>query len=148
LTDVAERRIKRLIINVPPRHLKSICASVAFTAWLLGRFPSKKIICTSYGQDLVDKMANDCRTIMTSPWYGELFLNTKLAKKRGRLKDFETTEHGYRLSTSTGSGLTGRGADILIIDDPIKPDEAYSDVTRKNVNDWFDGTASTRLDSK
>jgi hypothetical protein len=59
------------------------------------------MICTSYGQDLVDKMANDCRTIMTSPWYGALFRITKLAKKRGRLKDFETTEHGYRLSTST-----------------------------------------------
>ena len=148
LMDVAEGQTKRLIINLPPRNLKSICASVAFPAWLLGKNPSKKIICTSYGQELVNKMANDCRSIMTTPWYQSIFPRTVISKKRGLLKDFETTEHGYRLSISTGSGLTGRGADILIIDDPIKPDEAHSEVTRKNVNDWYDGTASTRLDSK
>jgi predicted phage terminase large subunit-like protein len=148
LTDVAEGRTKRLIINVPPRSLKSICASVAFPAWLLGNNPSKKIICTSYGQSLVNKLAGDCRSVMNAPWYQEMFPGTVLTRKRNQLSDFETTAHGYRLSTSTGSGLTGRGADILIIDDPIKPDEAYSEVTRKNVNDWFDGTASTRLDSK
>lgn len=148
LMDVAEGRIRRLIINLPPRNLKSICASVAFPAWLLGKYPSKKIICTSYAQDLVNKMANDCRSIMTAPWYTSIFPRTVISKKRGLLKDFETTEHVYRLSISTGSGLTGRGADILIIDDPIKPDEAHSEVTRKSVNDWYDGTASTRLDSK
>ena len=66
-------RIKRLIINLPPRHLKSHCASIAFVAWYLGHNPAGHVICASYGQDLADKLARDCRTVMTSAWYKNLF---------------------------------------------------------------------------
>ena len=148
LTEVAEGKIKRLIINIPPRNLKSICASVAFPAWLLGHYPSKKVICASYAQDLATKHALDCRQLMLSPWYMEIFPHTKLSAARTAINDFKTTQNGGRMAVSTGGGITGRGADILIIDDPLKPDEATSDVTRNNVNDWFDSTAYTRLDSK
>lgn len=148
LTEVAEGKIKRLIINIPPRNLKSICASVAFPAWLLGHFPSKKVICASYAYDLATKHALDCRQVMQSPWYQEIFPNSRLSTARTAVNDFTTTSNGGRMAVSTGGGITGRGADILIIDDPLKPDEATSDVIRKNVNDWFDGTAYTRLDSK
>ena len=148
LTEVSEGKIKRLIINIPPRNLKSICASVAFPAWLLGHFPSKKVICASYANDLAIKHAMDCRQVMQSPWYQETFPNTRLSPTRTAIQDFTTTKNGGRMAVSTGGGITGRGADILIIDDPLKPDEATSDVVRKGVNDWFDGTAYTRLDSK
>ncbi len=148
LTAVADGKIKRLIINIPPRNLKSICASVAFPAWLLGHYPAKKVICASYAQDLAIKHALDCRQLILSPWYQEIFPNTRLSASRTASSDFKTTQNGGRMAVSTGGGITGRGADILIIDDPLKPDEATSDVTRNNVNDWFDGTAYTRLDSK
>src|SRR5713226_6146940 len=71
--------INRLIINQPPRSLKSHCASVAFPAFLLGHNPTARIICASYGQELANKHALDCRTILTSTWYQELFLGTRLS---------------------------------------------------------------------
>jgi predicted phage terminase large subunit-like protein len=148
LKDVADGKITRLIINIPPRNLKSICASVAFPAWLLGHYPHHKIICASYASDLAIKLATDCRQVMQAPWYQEVFPNTKLAASRVSASDFNTTKNGGRMAVSTGGGITGRGADILIIDDPLKPDDAPSDVIRNNVNTWFDGTAYTRLNSK
>lgn len=148
LKDVADGKIKRLIINIPPRNLKSICASVAFPAWLLGHAPHLKIICASYASDLAIKLATDCRQVMQAPWYQETFPNTKLTASRVSAQDFTTTQNGGRMAVSTGGGITGRGADILIIDDPLKPDDAPSDVVRHHVNTWFDGTAYTRLNSK
>ncbi len=148
LKDVADAKIKRLIINIPPRNLKSICASVAFPAWLLGHYPHLKVICASYASDLAVKLATDCRQVMQAPWYQEVFPNTKLTASRVSASDFNTTANGGRMAVSTGGGITGRGADILIIDDPLKPDDAPSDVIRNNVNIWFDGTAYTRLNSK
>jgi hypothetical protein len=73
LTAVREGKIRRLIINLPPRHLKSLMASIAFPAWCLGHDPSAQILCVSYAQDLADKLARDCRSIMISPWYGRIF---------------------------------------------------------------------------
>src|SRR5947208_10980748 len=126
LTAVREGKIRRLIINLPPRHLKSLMASIAFPAWYLGLDPSVQILCVSYAQDLADKLARDCRGIMMSPWYRQLF-RTRLAPHRQAVQEFVTTGQGYRLATSTGGVLTGRGADIIIIDGPLKPEEALSD---------------------
>lgn len=141
-------RIRRLVINVPPRSLKSIAASVAFPAWLLGHEPSTRIICASYGQDLSMKHAADCRIVMEDPFYRELFPGTQLNSRRQGTADFMTTAHGGRMATSVGGVLTGRGADFLIIDDPLKPDEAVSDVRRQAANDWFDHSLLSRLDDK
>ncbi len=69
LAAVRERKIRRLIINLPPRHVKSLMASIAFPAWCLGHDPSAQILTASYAQDLADKLARDCRSIMTSAWY-------------------------------------------------------------------------------
>jgi hypothetical protein len=132
--------ITRLIINQPPRSLKSHCASVAFVAFLLGHNPATQIICASYGQDLANKHAMDCRTILASAWYRALFPHTRLSPERQAVQEFMTTQQGFRLSTSVGGVLTGRGADYLVIDDPLKPDEALSDTQRRAVNDWFDHT--------
>jgi hypothetical protein len=132
LSAVREGRVRRLIINLPPRHLKSLMASVAFPAWCLGHDPSAQILCVSYAQDLSDKLARDCRSIMMSPWYRQIF-PARLAPHRQAVQEFLTTRQGYRLATSTGGVLTGRGADIILIDDPLKPEEALSEVQRKSL---------------
>ncbi len=140
--------LKRLIINVPPRSLKSHMASIAFPAYLLGQNPAAQIICASYAQDLADKLAVECRSLMMSEWYRELFPATHLAGNRQAMSDFMTTGKGFRLSTSVGGVLTGRGADFIIIDDPLKPDEALSETQRKAVNLWYDHTLISRLNDK
>ena len=147
LTAVREGKIRRLIINVAPRSLKSLLASIAFPAWCLGHDPSAQILCVSYAQDLTDKLARDCRAILMSPWYGQIF-PTRLAPHRQAVREFITTRQGYRLATSTGGVLTGRGADIILIDDPLKPEEALSDAQRKAANEWYDHTLYSRLNDK
>ena len=147
LAAVLRGEIRRLIINLPPRSLKSLLASIAFPAWCLGHNPSAQILCVSYAQDLADKLARDCRSIMTSEWYRRLFL-TRLAPHRQAVQEFITTRQGYRLATSNGGVLTGRGADIILIDDPLKPEEALSDAQRQAANDWYDHTLYSRLNDK
>ncbi len=122
---------KRLIINLPPRSLKSITVSVGAVAWLLGHDPSNQIICASYGQDLADKLARDTRTIMASSFYRSIFPEAVLSIAKQSVNDFITTKQGFRMATSVGGVLTGRGADIIIIDDPLKPDEALSETRTK-----------------
>jgi predicted phage terminase large subunit-like protein len=138
----------RLIITQPPRSLKSLSASVAFVAFILGHNPAAQIICASYGQDLANKHAIDCRTIIASAWYQALFPHTRLSPERQSVQEFMTTRQGFRLATSVGGVLTGRGADIIIIDDPLKPDEALSGTQRKAANDWYDHTLYSRLNDK
>jgi len=147
LMEVREGKIRRLIINLPPRHLKSLMALIAFPAWCLGHDPSAQILCVSYAQDLADKLARDCRSIMMSPWYQRIFA-TRLAGHRQAVEEFITTRQGCRLATSTGGVLTGRGADIIVIDDPLKPEEALSQTQRKAANEWFHHTLSSRLNDK
>jgi len=137
----------RLIITVPPRSLKSLSTSVSFPAFVLGHNPAAKIMCVSYGQDLADKNALDCLKVMQSDWYQRAF-SCRLSSTRPALSDFRTTRNGFRLSVSVGGPLTGRGADFIVVDDPLKPDEALSDTQRKAVNDWYNHTLLTRLDNK
>jgi predicted phage terminase large subunit-like protein len=142
------REIKRLIITLPPRSLKSICASVAFPAWTLGRNPQLRLICASYSQDLSAKLARDCRTVMTTPWYRRAFPAASLNPDKLAETEFETLAGGYRLSTSVGGTLTGRGGNFIIIDDPIKPQDAQSEPRRQAVKQWYDSTLYSRLDNK
>ena len=139
LAAVREGRIRRLIINLPPRHLKSHLASVAFPAWCLGHDPGMQILCVSYAQDLADKLSRDCRHILASDWYRQVFA-TRLSAQRQAASEFDTTAQGCRLATSVGGVLTGRGADIIIIDDPLKPEEALSQSQRQAANEWYDHT--------
>jgi predicted phage terminase large subunit-like protein len=147
LAAVRQGQIRRLIINVPPRYLKSLLGSVAFPAWCLGRQPGRQILCVSYAQDLADKLARDCRRIMISDWYQRAF-PTRLSPQRQAVPEFETTALGCRLATSVGGVLTGRGADLIIIDDPLKPEEALSQSQRRAANEWFDHTLYSRLNDK
>jgi hypothetical protein len=141
-------RIKRLIISVPPRNLKSICTSVAFPAFLLGHDPTARIVCASYSQELAAKHARDCRAVLEARWYQRSFPNTRLDRRKMGEAEFDTTAKGYRLATSVGGTLTGRGGNFLIIDDPMKPSDAYSEVKRVQVHEWFDTTLLSRLDDK
>lgn len=141
-------KTKRQIINLPPRTLKSHAASVAFPAWLLGHDPSVQIIGASYGQDLADKHARDARTIMTSPFYRRLFPRTVLSESKQSVNDFTTTQNGFRMATSVNGVLTGRGADIIILDDILKPDDALSETRRRAANEWYFNTLLSRLNSK
>src|SRR5215468_12426382 len=147
LAAVAQGKIQRLIIALPPRHLKSLLASIAFPAWCLGHDPSAQILCVSYAQDLADKLARDCRSILMSQWYRRIF-PTRLAPHRQAVQEFITTRQGYRLATSNGGVLTGRGADIIIIDDPLKPEEALSAAQRQAANEWYDHTLYSRQNDK
>ena len=147
LDAVREGKIRRLIINVPPRHLKSICASVALPAWCLGHNPAAQVLCVSYAQDLSDKLARDCRNIVMSRWY-QLLFPTRMSPMKQSVQEFTTTSHGYRLATSIGGVLTGRGADLIIIDDPLKPEEALSETQRRTANQWYDHTLYSRLNDK
>jgi predicted phage terminase large subunit-like protein len=143
-----QKKIKRLIVTLPPRSMKSTCVSIAFPALILGLDPKAQIICVSYAQGLSSKLARDCRAVMQEEWYQEAFPHTRLNPDKMAADDFETTQGGFRLATSIGGVLTGRGGNFIIIDDPMKPDDADSETKRVAVNDWFDGTLYSRLNSK
>jgi hypothetical protein len=136
----------RLVMNLPPRSLKSYLVSVAFVAWMLGRDPCLRIICASYSEDLANKFSRDCRALMESRFYKRVF-RTRLNPKKSTEGEFETTRRGSRLATSVGGTLTGRGGDILIVDDPTKAHDANSQAALETANEWFRDTALNRLNS-
>ena len=109
LNEVMRGRTRRLIITVPPRSLKSICASVALPAFALGHDPSRRIICVSYSEGLARKHANDCRALMRSDLYRWIFPSTRISPAKDTETEVMTTARGSRLATSVGGTLTGRG---------------------------------------
>lgn len=146
LDRVRDGTNRRLIVTMPPRHLKSVTISSAWVAWMLGRDPAKRFICASYGYELSEKHARDCLRIMTTDWYCRAF--PKLRLTRRSVLDFETSAGGGRFSTSVGGVVTGRGGDIIIIDDPMKADEALSEARRDEVREWFFTSIQSRLDDQ
>jgi predicted phage terminase large subunit-like protein len=146
LMRVARGEVRRLILNVPPRSMKSITASIGFTAWVLGHDPTKRIICVSYADDLARKLSKETRAVMESPWYQELFSATRLATKRNI--ELITTRRGARYASGMNGSILGRGADLIVVDDPIKPADARSQAERRRVNETFDNTLLTRLNDK
>jgi predicted phage terminase large subunit-like protein len=148
LERIRRGEIHRLIINIPPRNMKSISASVAFPAFVLGHDPTRRILCASYSQELSAKHSRDCRAVMESAWYKKVFPLARLNPNKSSVTEFETTARGYRLATSVGGSVTGRGGNLMIIDDPLKPEDAHSEVKRTGTNTWYDSTLSSRLDQK
>jgi predicted phage terminase large subunit-like protein len=136
----------RLIMEVPPRHLKSILTSVAFTAWLLGRNPGIKIIVASYAGELAEKHARDLRLVMNSDWYKALFPDTRI--KSDTANEITTTEGGGRRAVSLGGTVTGLGADLIIIDDLMKAADASSDAETRRVHDFYTSTLLSRLNDQ
>ncbi len=148
LQRVARGDLKRLIINVPPRSMKSITVSVGFTSWLMGHDPTKRIMCVSYAEELARKLAGDTKLVMDAPWYQGAFPQLAFTSKRPKLTDLITTQQGYRFASGIGGAILGRGADFIIIDDPIKPSDALSAAERRRVNEAYDMSVYTRLNNK
>jgi predicted phage terminase large subunit-like protein len=148
LDEVRVGRKRRLVITVPPRHLKSITAAVAFVAWLLGHDPTLKIMVASYSQDLARHHSNLTRAVMESEWYRADFPGTRISDRGNRALELETTAGGVRKAVSVGGSITGFGADIIIVDDCMKADEARSQAVRDEVRGWFDNSVLTRLNDK
>lgn len=143
---IREGENRRLLVTMPPRHLKSRLISIAWVAWMLGHNPALSFLCVSYGQDLSEDYARDCLRIMQSRWYRETFPNTVI--KRSAVADIQTTAGGRRMATSVDGATTGFGADFIIVDDPMKGQDAGSQAARDKVIRWFDETLSQRLNNQ
>jgi predicted phage terminase large subunit-like protein len=147
LQDVEHGKIKRLMIFVPPRHGKSLLSSEMFPAWFLGRNPDKNIIFATYNQQFASDFGRKVRNHMNDEVYREIFPSTVLSDDSTASNRFHTTQGGAYYAVGMDASLTGRGAHILIIDDPLKNFEAAdSSLIRQKHKDWFSSTAYTRLE--
>lgn len=144
LTDVSNGTIKRLVINIPPGCSKSLFVSVFFNAWEWTRHPSLRYLTTSYSDVNTIRDNRSLRSIINSRWYQSRFPDVRLASDQAAKVRFDTTQKGWRIASSVGGMGTGEHPDRIIIDDPIKADDAWSPVVMENCRRWFDGTISTR----
>ena len=146
LEEVERGNIKRLAIFMPPRHGKSQLTSQFFPAWYLGRNPSKFVIATTYAQDLADDFGRSVRNQIQDEDYNRIFNDCTLSKDSSSVRRFHTTGSGVYYAVGAGGAITGRGAHLLLIDDPIKGrEDADSDAMRSNLIDWYRSTAYSRL---
>lgn len=144
--DVAEKKSPRLMLLVPPRHGKSELASIRFPAWHLGHFPDHEVINCGYNTDLPMKFSRKVREMMRDKAYHAIFPDSKLDPDSQSVEAWNTTAGGGLTAAGVGGGITGKGAHILTIDDPIKNmEEADSAVVREALWDWYWSTAYTRL---
>ena len=146
LESTLQQGERRIIINIPPRYLKSMIVSVAWPAWLLGINPSYRILCACYSQKLSEKHSIDCRNLMMHDWYKNIFPETKIISSQKH--KFITSDHGFRLATSVGGTVTGEGGDVLILDDPHNPFHIHSPNRRHAVKEWMQNTWLSRFNDK
>jgi len=146
LEDVASGKIRRLAILVPPRHGKSKMTSELFPSWYLGRNPQQRVIGLSYGSDLASVFGRSVRNYCKTSTFAALFSDCQISSDSSSKRAFNTTAGGGYTTLGVGAGVTGRGANILILDDLIKNrEEAESQVYKQNLIDWYRGAARTRL---
>jgi predicted phage terminase large subunit-like protein len=146
LAQVARGEMRRLIITMPPRNLKSLCASVALPAWFLGRCPWERVVAVSYSDQLARTHANDFRKLVNDPIYQATFPAMRLERDTDR--EIMTTQRGKRFATSIDGTLTGLGGNLIIIDDPLKSSDAMSEAVRARVIEWYRSTLLSRADDK
>lgn len=144
LEGVHHGRTKRLMLNMPPRSIKSIIVSVAFSAWILGHDPTRRIMCLTYSRDIAQAQAKLFQRLMAADWVRRVFPDLR-PRIPNKLMEWETSLGGYRLAASVDGSVLGRGADVIILDDPNKGQEIYSKVARDRVKNAYDHTISTRL---
>ena len=156
LEAVERGEITRLMITMPPRHGKSMLASEYFPAWYLGRNPDHYVIAATYAQELADDFGRKVRDQINDPGYQAIFPGVRLKTDSTSAKRFHvssapadtitTGQDGAYFAVGVGGPLTGRGAHLLLIDDPVKNrEEAESEIVRKKTKDWYTSTAYTRL---
>lgn len=138
---------KRIIVTMPPRHGKSLTTSELFPAWFLGRNPDKRLILASYAATLSQKFSRSVRNLVSEPRYQAIFPGLILAPDSRSSSVWDVYgKRGGMIAAGVGGGITGHGADLLIVDDPIKDArEADSALVRDRLWDWFTTTAYTRL---
>ncbi len=148
LEAVTDGRIKNLVINIPPRHMKSISVAVCWPAWVWTSRPAARWIFASYAQSLSVRDSVKCRRLIQSNWYqrnwGDRF--TLAGDQNSKIK-FENDHTGYRIATSVGGTATGEGGDFIVVDDPLNAKEAFSETVRQTTLEWWDQVMSTRLDN-
>ena len=148
LEAVERGDIKRLMIFMPPRHGKSELASRRFPAWFVGRNPERNIIAASYNSELASDFGRDVRNIVGSPEYKRIF-EVGLSQDSSAADRWHTTKGGMYAAAGIGTAVTGRGAHVMLIDDPLKDrEEADSETRREKVYRWYTSTAYTRLESE
>ena len=146
LEAVTAGELRKLLINIPPRHSKSTIVSVMWPMWEWLVEPSHKFLCASYSGNLSIRDNLKARRLVQSPWYQERWGHMfRLAGDQNAKQRFENDKTGYRLATSVGGTATGEGGSRLILDDPHSAQEAQSDVIRDSALEWFDVVWSTRL---
>lgn len=155
LEAIERGEIDRLIITMPPRHGKSMLASEFFPSWYLGRNPDHYVIAATYAQELADDFGRKVRNQIADPAFGLIFPGVGIKADSTSAKRFHitgprdtvaTTQDGAYFAVGVGGPLTGRGAHLLLIDDPVKNrEEAESELIRKKTRDWYTSTAYTRL---
>jgi predicted phage terminase large subunit-like protein len=134
---------QRLIFNLPPGHMKSLLISILYTAWRLGVNPSERIICASYSDDLAHQLSRLTRQVMQSSRYRRIFPGTVLDKKAQ--DSLTTTKGGQRYATSVTGPIAGFRADLIVIDDPMQPNEVASENAKQKLRDWYYGVVLQRL---
>lgn len=148
LQEAASKDGGRLIVTMPPRHLKSVFASIALVAWVLGRDNTCKTIVASYAEGLAKQHARLFKTLVTSSYYRSVFPGAGVTPRVNNATEFVTGAGGGRRAISVGGSVTGTGADIIIIDDMMKADDASSDARREEARRFFDSSLYTRLNDK
>jgi predicted phage terminase large subunit-like protein len=142
--DLANGKIKRLIINMPPRHTKSEFASFLLPAWMIGRKPNLKIIQSTHTTELAVRFGRKAKTLMDMPEYKEIFL-TRLREDSQAAGKWETEQGGEYYAAGVGSAITGRGADLLIIDDPHSEQDALNVDALERAFEWYTSGPRQRL---
>ena len=146
LEAVERGEIKRLMISMPPRHGKTMTASEFYPAWYLGRNPDKYVIAATYAQDFADDIGRKVRNQLTDPIFQAIFPGVSARSDSTSAKRFHTPQGGVYFAVGVGGPITGRGAHLLLIDDPIKGrEDADSDTQRRKLKDWYTSVAYTRL---
>lgn len=138
--------IEELIVNIPPRHIKSTLISIISPTWLWARKPEARFMTCAYSLGLSLRDAGRSRKLINSPWYQATFPDTRLVQGQRAKGRYQTTAEGWRVASSiTGIG-TGEGGDVVLVDDPLKAGDQDSPVKLQEVIDWWDETMPTRLD--
>jgi predicted phage terminase large subunit-like protein len=146
LEQVAGGDTRRLVINLPPRHLKTFLGAICLPAWVLAKNPSARIMVITYSEQLAELITYSVRRVLRSGWFKDIF-KVRVAKDRAKAGDFATTNGGGVFATSVGGALAGRGADLIIFDDPLDLKDAGNDRQIDIVNQRFDSAIMSRLNN-
>ena len=143
--DIANGKIKRLIVNMPPRHTKSEFASYLFPAWMVGKNPKLKVIQTTHTGELAVRFGRKMKNLVDTNEFAQIFDECKIAADSKAAGRWETNKGGEYYAAGIGGAITGRGADLLIIDDPHSEQDALSDTALDSAYEWYTSGPRQRL---